>query len=60
MFHKRRHSHALGSSLFVTGALLGGIAIGITAYKYGPDIRDRVQGFISHVDMNPFDDHHPQ
>ncbi|MCL1791232.1 MAG: hypothetical protein FWG40_07740 [Peptococcaceae bacterium] len=51
----RRKSH-IGSSFIVAGAaLVGGIAIGVTAYKYAPEIRSRVQGFVSHVDLNPFD-----
>ena len=58
MFPKRRRY--VGSSIFVAGALLGGIAIGVTAHKFGPEIRNRVQGFVSHVDMNPFDNTNTQ
>ncbi|MCL1852234.1 MAG: hypothetical protein FWF88_04285 [Peptococcaceae bacterium] len=60
MFPKRRHSIGGGGIVMAGAALIGGIAIGITAHKFAPEIRSRVQNYVSHVDLNPFDDHHHQ
>lgn len=53
MFQKRRRS--MNGGIFMAGALVSGIALGITAHKYGPEIRNRVQGLVSQMDLHPFD-----
>jgi hypothetical protein len=55
LFQKRKRS--VNSIYFVAGALISGIALGITAHKFAPEIRSRVQGLMSNIDLNPFDDH---
>ncbi|MCL1918561.1 MAG: hypothetical protein FWG14_09645 [Peptococcaceae bacterium] len=62
LFQKRKNP--IMSLCVVAGAsLVGGIALGITAHKYGPEIRSRMQGFVSgleNIDLNPFDNHPQQ